>query len=65
MKKVIWTYKYISFGTEREYAVEANTEHQADIRVKRDIGLGIASPDIWQRFISVTQGTVETEGDIS
>jgi hypothetical protein len=65
MKKVIWTYRYTSFGTEREYVVEANTEHQADVRVKRDIGLGKASPDVWQRFISVTQSTVEEiEGDV-
>jgi len=59
MKTVIWTYKYTSFGTEREYAVEANTERMADKKVKADIGKGKASPDVWQRFISVTQSTVE------
>lgn len=59
MKTVIWTYKYISFGTEREYTVEANTERVADKKVKADINSGKASPDVWQRFISVTQSTIE------
>lgn len=57
--KVIWTYRYISFGTEREYSVEANTEDVADKKVKMDIKNGKASPDIWQRFISITQSTIE------
>lgn len=61
MKKVIWTYRYTSFGTEREHIIEANTEHLADKKLKIEIGKGKASPDVWQRFISVSQSTVEVE----
>jgi|LWDU01.1.fsa_nt_gi hypothetical protein len=59
MKTVVWTYKYKSFGTEKEYSVEANTERVADQKVKVDIKKGKASPDVWQQFISVTQSSVE------
>jgi hypothetical protein len=59
MKKIIWTYKYKSFGTKREHVVEADTEHQSDKLLRQQISKGETSPDVWQRFISVTQGTVE------